>query len=108
SSLTRYRDPRSTRCLRSEVDPGTKNPGAGGPRASSCSGAANESGHSHAGTCPEYVRRARVDTFSHPDYTVGSGISPDPALVLPLALAGSTAGQDLVAITRRPHRTPKA
>jgi len=46
--------------------------------------------------------------FSHPDFTVGSGVSPDRALVLPLALAGSTAGQDLIVITRRPHQSPKA
>ena len=46
--------------------------------------------------------------FSHPDFTVGSGVSPDRALVLPLALAGSTAGQDLIVIARRPHQSPKA
>jgi hypothetical protein len=54
------------------------------------------------------VRLVRIDTFSHPDYTVGPGVSPDRALVLPLALAGFTAGQDSIAITRRPHHSPKA
>ena len=49
-----------------------------------------------------------MDTFSHPDFTVGSGVSPDRALVLPLALAGCTAGQDLHAITRHAHQSPKA
>jgi len=49
-----------------------------------------------------------LNTFSHPDYTVGPGISPDRALVLPLALAGFTAGQDLDAITRHHHQSPKA
>jgi hypothetical protein len=39
-------------------------------------------------------------TFSHPDYTVGSGVPPDRAFVLPLALAGCTAGQDLITIAR--------
>jgi len=40
--------------------------------------------------------------FFHPDYTVGSGISPDHAL---LVLAGYTAGRDL---EHRPHPAPKA
>jgi hypothetical protein len=32
-------------------------------------------------------------TFSHPDYTVGSGISPD-LLLINQALAGFTAGRE--------------
>jgi hypothetical protein len=40
------------------------------------------------------------NTFSHPDFTVGPGVSPDRAFVLPLALAGCTAGQDLINIAR--------
>jgi len=36
-------------------------------------------------------------TFSCPDYTVGPGISPDPALVK--ALAGCTADWELLSLT---------
>ena len=50
----------------------------------------------------------RIDTFSHPDFTVGSGVSPDRVCVLSRPLAGSTAGQDLTVISRRSHQTPKA
>jgi hypothetical protein len=88
------------------VDSGMKKPEAGGHR-ETCSGAAIE----HTGYPEDTATQAmsvRIDTFSHPDSTVGPGVSPDRALVLPLALAGCTAGQDLVAITRRPHHSPKA
>jgi hypothetical protein len=40
----------------------------------------------------------RTDAFSHPDFTVGSGLSPDQPLA---RLAGFTAGQEL-------HLAPKA
>ncbi len=63
----------------------------------SCGAAAADQ---HAGRLPY--------AFSHPDFTVGPGVSPDRALVLPLALAGCTAGQDLTVIARRSHQTPKA
>jgi hypothetical protein len=43
---------------------------------------------------------ARLSAFSHPDYTVGSGISPDRAARVIQPLAGFTAGQDLAVITR--------
>jgi hypothetical protein len=39
---------------------------------------------------------AQIAIFYHPDYTVGSGVSPDPAL----RLAGSTADREL-------HPAPK-
>jgi len=47
-----------------------------------------------------YPRLLRA--FFHPDFTVGSGISPDPALHV---LAGFTAGRELDV---RPHPAPKA
>ena len=47
--------------------------------------------------------------LSHPDCTVGSGISPDRARATSCARSRAfTAGQDLAAIARRPHLTPKA
>ena len=53
-------------------------------------------------------RGNRLNAFSHPDFTVGSGVSPDRALAIWRPLAGCTAGQDLTVITRRPHQSPKA
>ena len=43
---------------------------------------------------------AKLSAFSHPDFTVGSGIPPDRAAEVTQPLAGSTAGQDLAVITR--------
>ena len=63
-------------------------------------------GAREAGTFPAWVRsmllptlpvkgtdRRRSFTFSHPDYTVGSGVPPDPASNS--MLAGYTAGREL-------------
>ncbi len=81
----------------SENLPDNEKPGAGGPRAEDC------------GAAPAiHLRGTPLYAFSHPDFTVGSGVSPDRALVLPRLLAGCTAGQDLAILTRRPHQTPKA
>jgi hypothetical protein len=55
---------------------------------------------------PTYTGNATVTSykaFYHPDYTVGSGVSPDPALD---ALAGYTADRELA--TWSPHPAPKA
>ncbi len=48
-------------------------------------------------------------TFSYPDYTVGPGVSPDPAPSL--ALAGFTADWELLALTlprRFLYRSPQS
>jgi len=51
---------------------------------------------------------AEPRAFSHPDYTVGSGVSPDRAPMHSQGLAGCTAGRDLANITRGRTQTPKA
>jgi hypothetical protein len=49
-----------------------------------------------------YLAKTSNCAFSHPDYTVGFGVSPNHALT---ALAGFTAGRDLGV---HPHPAPKA
>jgi hypothetical protein len=46
--------------------------------------------------------------FSHPDFTVGSGISPDLHCHTVTALAGCTAGRDLAATSGSLTATLKA
>jgi len=79
----------------------TKNPGARGPRDLKSCGAAIDN-------YPLSGILRQLNAFSHPDFTVGPGVSPDHVCVLSRPLAGYTAGQDLTVITRRPHQSPKA
>jgi hypothetical protein len=58
------------------------------------------------GTLRLRAPHAKRCAFSHPDCTVGSGVSPDHAPAEPLPLAGSTADRELAALP--PHPAPKA
>jgi hypothetical protein len=82
-----------------DITPTTTNENARKPEPSDGSGFIfRECSYATPGAAARGV--ARLSAFSHPDFTVGSGISPDPAAGILQPLAGSTAGQDLAVITR--------